>query len=265
VTRTVTEVDGIAVQGCAELGPYTTYTNCTVYSNRFHNLCDARGVTCNSVTAYCNGADAGHAFNMVHLTGGVWCLVDSTGSTGGGPPRGLINPCFDDPANIPPAALCAAMGRPLEADGSCGCTTVRNSETPLPTNTNPVTSCALHPDLQGSAPSFDNFRRCETCCVNTARYYSSVGADFSERWQCECSAACWSHYHPYATGQGLSNPFRCQSLAEPPAPPPPAPLAYADARPAAPPAGAADNGCYVCVAPADGSPASWQWEAPCSL
>ena len=255
---TVEVVNGVVQQCCIERGPYGAYNNCTNFSNTYHRLCDAQGITCRSVTASCPAAGAGHAFNMTQLSNGQWCIVE--------PQRtGVIQPCFADPNNVSPAALCAVMGQPLNADGTCSCAVDRNSPTPLPLNTNPVSSCALDPSRVGTAPSFDAFRSCETCCVNRARYHRQNGSPDVDRWQCECSAACWSHYHPYATGHGLRNPFQCTNPPPPPPAPAPAPApACAGAAPAAPPEGAERDGCYVCQDPNDGGPASWQWEAPCS-
>lgn len=188
-------IDGLVRQCCTNLGPYGPYTNCTVYSHEFHDLCDATGVSCRSITASCEGETYGHAFNMVQLSDGQWCFVEPQASGG----NSVIQPCFNDPESPSPAALCAVMGKPLNADGSCPCTVGQNSPSPLPINTNPVTSCALSPAMLGQSPSFEAFAQCENCCVDNRRYYESVGSDPAEcqRWYSDCWYACRNHYHPY--------------------------------------------------------------------
>ncbi len=190
---TVQTINGIVQQCCTNVGPYGPYTNCTNFSNEFHQLCQQQGVTCQSVTASCQGATYGHAFNMTQLSNGQWCLVEPQGN-------GVIHPCFNDPNSPSPQALCGIMGRPLNADGTCPCTVHENSPTPLPINTNPVTACALHPSRIGTPPSIPAFAACEQCCHSKISYYQSLNPPPAQSeidsWFNNCYYACRNHYHP---------------------------------------------------------------------
>jgi hypothetical protein len=205
---TVEVVNGLVQRCCRQLGPYTTFTNCTVYSNEFHRTCNAEGITCRTLDAWCPGSDVGHRFNMVQLSNGQWCFVQSTAGLNGSSGR-VVEPCFADPNNPPPAALCRVMGRPLSPDGTCPCRVALSSPTPLPNNRNPITTCALSPTFRDRPRSYQNAAACETCCRNANQYYRTNNIPGWERWQCTCVAACWSHFHPdYAN---RLPPFRCDT------------------------------------------------------
>jgi hypothetical protein len=190
---TIETINGVVQQCCTNVGPYGPYTNCTNYSNEFHQLCQQQGITCRSVTASCQGEQYGHAFNMAQLSNGQWCIVEPQGN-------GVIQPCFADPNSPSPAALCAIMGRPLNADGTCSCTVGQNSPTPLPINTNPVTACALNPSRIGTPPSYAAFAACEQCCRTEIAYYQNLNPPPAQSeidsWFNNCYYACRNHYHP---------------------------------------------------------------------
>lgn len=196
---TVDTVNGVVRQCCTNVGPYGPYTNCTVFANEFHQLCDQQGITCRTVSARCNGATAGHRFNMVQLSNGQWCFVEPQGD-GQPNPNGVIQPCFADPDSPSPQALCAAMGQALNADGTCPCTINRISDTPMPINTNPVTACALDPARIGTPPSIPAFAACEQCCRDRIAYYQNLTPPPPESeinsWFNNCYYACRNHYHP---------------------------------------------------------------------
>lgn len=186
-------VDGVVRQCCTNVGPYGPYTNCTVYSNEFHQLCEQQGITCRSVTASCQGQQVGHAFNMVQLSNGQWCFVEPQGT-------GVIQPCFADPNSPSPQALCNIMGQGMTDAGTCPCTVHQNSDSPLPINTNPVTACALNPSRIGTPPSIPAFASCEQCCRDRISYYQNLNppppASEINSWFSNCYYACRNHYHP---------------------------------------------------------------------
>jgi len=190
---TVETVNGVVRQCCTNVGPYGPYTNCTNFSNEFHQLCQQQGITCRSITASCEGEEFGHAFNMVQLSNGQWCFVEPQGT-------GVIEPCFADPNSPSGEALCTIMGAELEDDGTCPCAVEQNSETPLPINTNPVTACALNPSRIGTPPSIPAFAACEQCCRDEIAYYQNLTPPPPESeinsWFNNCYYACRNHYHP---------------------------------------------------------------------
>jgi hypothetical protein len=190
---TAETINGVVQQCCTHVGPYGPYTNCTVFSNEFHQLCQQQGITCRSVTASCQGQPFGHAFNMAQLSNGQWCLVEPNNN-------GVIQPCFNDPNTPAPRALCSIMGRPLNPDGTCSCTVDQNSDTPLPINTNPVTACALAPGRVGTPPSIPAFAACEQCCRDEIAYYQNLtpppAQSVINSWFNNCYSACRNHYHP---------------------------------------------------------------------
>jgi hypothetical protein len=190
---TVENVNGVVRQCCTLLGDYGPYTNCTNFSNEFHQLCQQAGFTCRSITASCEDEEFGHAFNMVQLSNGQWCIVEPQGD-------GVIEPCFADPNSPSAAALCAVMQTELNDDGTCPCTVNQNSETPLPINTNPVTACALNPSRIGTPPSIAAFAACEQCCRDEIAYYQNLNPPPPESeinsWFNNCYYACRNHYHP---------------------------------------------------------------------
>lgn len=206
----VHELDGMVRRCCREVGPYTVFSNCTVFALTLHNICLEEGRECRSVSASCGGgARAGHRFNIVHLSDGLWYFVEPQ-STG----RPIRGEGFADP-NAPSAkALCEMMGRPLNNDGTCPCTISQNSATPIPLNTNPVTACALNTTHRSQSQSIANYQSCLGCCRNRLQYHISNNIPMVPQWWSQCRDACRGNLAPTSVDNTtISNPGSNDSLA----------------------------------------------------
>lgn len=200
---TITRVDRAVQRCCQRNGPYSAFNNCTTFSNTFHNICDDKGIMCRSLTASCAGAGVGHAFNMVHISTGEWCFVEPQASRG----NSVRTPCFADPDHPTPAALCAIMDVSLSDAGTCPCTIGNNSSTPLPSNRDPLASCATSGTFTGRTQA--TFDACSRCCVTNNSYHRDNTTMGWLRWQCECTAACYDRFHPDGARLSSASRYNC--------------------------------------------------------
>jgi hypothetical protein len=176
-------VGGLVQRCTTQQGPYTAFNNCTNFANAFHHLCNQSGITCQTVSASCNGG--GHRFNMVQV-GNLWYFVEPQGT-------GIIMPGFANPAAPSAAALCTVFGQPLRPDGTCPCTINTVSPNPMPINTNPISACALN-------PRYTDFASCERCChAHLLPYYNANNIPQTQQFFHMCYNACRNHH-------GMSRP-----------------------------------------------------------
>jgi len=185
------DVTAVLAEVKKELGGYNAFTDCTYYTNRFHQFAAKRNLDVRSITASCPGEDVGHAFNMIRQTDGKYYFLEPQGS-------GIHQPGFTDPNNPDGKALCQAMfGHKLNSDGTCPCKIGYNDTKPFQPNPNPTLACALSEEFRNRGKSLDNFRECRECCVSGLNnYMTKNNLPLFKEWNKQCVTSCASHFRP---------------------------------------------------------------------